>query len=70
MWALAFNQGVIMKIRSHILLRFKDLRKSRIFVDYKPDDKGCFRYSFSDKVVLVVNALEHEQIQKQLAKGL
>lgn len=59
----------MMKLRSHILLRFKELKKSKGLLDFKADDEGHFRYSFNSKVVLVVNAQEHEHIQKQLAKG-
>lgn len=59
-----------MKIRSHILIRFKDLKKAKGLLEYKKDNEGHFRYSFGSKVVLVVNALEHEHIQKQLVKEL
>lgn len=59
-----------MKVRSHILLRFKELKASKGLLSFKPDDEGHFRYSFNSKVVLVVNAQEHEHIQKQLSKGI
>lgn len=58
-----------MKIRSHILLRFKDLKKSKGLLEYKKNDDGHFEYSFNTKIVLVVNALEHEHIQQQISKG-
>lgn len=56
-----------MKVRTHILKRFVDLKKKIGLLAFQKDDDGYYRYSFNTKVVLVVNALEHEHIQK---KGL
>ena len=58
-----------MKVRSHILLRFKDLKKNKGLVEYQSESDEKFRYKFNSKVELLVNSLEHEHIQKQLLKG-
>lgn len=57
-----------MKVRSHILLRFRELKSKKSLLNFKKDDEGHYCYSFNTKVVLVVNELEHNQIQKQLSK--
>lgn len=55
-----------MKIRRHILKRYEDhIKAGRILGTANKDDDGHFRYSFNGKIVLVVNALEHEHLKKQ-----
>ena len=69
MWALAFNERDFMKVRTHILKRYQDLKKKGV-LNFKENKDGYFEYSFAGfngKVILVVNKNEHEHIQ---SKGL
>lgn len=54
-----------MKVRTYIMTRYKDLKSKYELVQIKTDNYGYYHYSFKPKVVLIVNALEHQQIQKQ-----